>query len=172
MHDGAIWQTFPQAPQLFLSICVLAQTFWIGHAVSPPEHVNEHDPLHTGVPLAGAVQTLHVPPHLLTSSSAAHSAPHAWKFALHEKSQVLFPHEGMPLRGVGQRSPQRPQLLGFVAVSTHWSPHLVWPGAQVATQLGVVPTAPEQSGALEGHTVPHPPQLAGPSGTQAPPHGI
>ena len=119
VHEGAIWQTFPQAPQLLSSFWRFAQTFWVTQAVSPPAHVKPHAPLQVAVPLTGAVHGLHVGPHLFTSSSAAHSAPHAWKLVLHVKSQVLFAHVATPLSGVGHFSPHAPQLLGFPAVSTH-----------------------------------------------------
>src|SRR5436190_19661417 len=65
---GATAQTLPQAPQLFLSPCVLAQTPCVVQTVRPAPHVNAHWPLHTAVPFAGLGQTLQVGPHFATSS--------------------------------------------------------------------------------------------------------
>jgi hypothetical protein len=83
------------------------------------------------------------------------------------KSQVLFAQVATPLSGVGHLVPHAPQLLGFVAVATHCSPHFVSPGLQLATHVGV-PDPLEQSGAVDGHTMEQPPQCCGPTSTHAP----
>jgi hypothetical protein len=120
---GATAQTLPQVPQLLLSPFVSAHTPWATHAVRPPLQVKVQEPLHTAVPFAGTGHALHVGPHFVTSSSAAHAAPHAWKLVLHVKSHVLLAQVATPLGGVGHLFPHDPQLLGLLAVRTHWSMH-------------------------------------------------
>jgi hypothetical protein len=164
---GATAQTFPHVPQLFLSLAVFAQTPWTAQAVRPPLQVKLHEPLHAAVPFVGTGHTLHVAPHFVVSSSAAHSAPHAWKFVLHVKSHVLLVHVASPFKGVGHLFPHEPQLLGLLAVTTHWSLHFASLGWQLETHVGAAPDPLAQSGALAGHTVEHEPQCWGEMSTQA-----
>jgi hypothetical protein len=84
------------------------------------------------------------------------------------KSQVLFAHVATPFNGAVHAFPHEPQLLGFVAVSTHSEPQFAWPGMQFETQAGEVPAPLAHSGALDGHTVVQLPQCCGPTSVHTP----
>jgi hypothetical protein len=165
---GATAQTLPHRPQLFLSFVVLAQTPWVAQTVRPPPQVKLQVPLQTAVPLAGTGHTLQVLPHFVTSSSAAQAAPQAWKLDLQVKSHELFAQLARPFNGAVHLFAHAPQLLGLVAVTTHWSPHLVSPVEQLETHVGDAPALVAQSGALAGQTVVHEPQCAAVMSTHAP----
>lgn len=57
--------------------------------------------------------------------------------------------------GSGHALPQLPQWLGFVAVSTHWPPHAVWPPEQAETHVPPLQTC------WAAHSVVQLPQCAG-----------
>ena len=49
-------------------------------AENPALHAKPHWPAaHVAVPLGGAVQGVHEPPHELTDALSAHEGPQAWK---------------------------------------------------------------------------------------------
>lgn len=58
--------------------------------------------MHVALAFAGMGQGVHDPPHVAVEPLAAHTAPHAWKPALHVNPHAPFVHVASPFAGAGQ----------------------------------------------------------------------
>jgi len=136
--------TTPQAPQL-AELLVRSTQLWpqaVKGGIQPPTH----DPARQKLALLG--QALPQLPQFCGSlASERQTPPQATVPAgqAHDPAKQDWPPT--------QARPQPPQWFGSVAVSTHWSPQLVCPGAGQ-------PQPPLRQVWLAPHRFPQPPQLA------------
>jgi hypothetical protein len=81
--------------------------------------------------------------------------PHFANPALHSKSQLPFLHVGEPWGSPAHATPQLPQFVGLVLVSTHCPPHAVVPVGHWAVH------EPETQNSPVAHSLAQSPQWCG-----------